>query len=46
MGIDEFRKKFVDEIDESNECGVPATIELGTIYESFTVWDTLFQEAN
>ena len=38
MGIDEFRKKFVDEIDESNECGVPATIELGTIYESFTVW--------
>lgn len=33
MGIDEFRKKFVDEIDESNECGVPATIELGTIYE-------------
>lgn len=38
MGIDEFRKKFVDEIDESNECGVSATIELGTIYESFTVW--------
>lgn len=38
MGIDEFRKKFVDEIDESNECGFPATIELGTIYESFTVW--------
>lgn len=38
MGIDEFRKKFVDEIDESNKCGVPATIELGTIYESFTVW--------
>lgn len=38
MGIDEFRKKFVDEIDESAECGVPATIELGTIYESFTVW--------
>lgn len=38
MGIDEFRKKFVDEIDESNECGVPPTIEFRTIYESFTVW--------
>lgn len=38
MGIDEFRKRFIDEIEGSNECGVPATIELGTIYESFTVW--------
>ena len=37
MKIEDFKKHFVDYIDECNECGVPATIELGTIYESFTV---------
>lgn len=38
MDIKYFKKEFIDFIDESNECGVPATIELGTIYERFTVW--------
>lgn len=28
MGIEEFRKHFVDYIDECNEFGIPATIEL------------------
>lgn len=37
MGIDEFRKKFVDEIDESNECGVPATIHVHDEY-CFSKW--------
>lgn len=38
MNIAYFKKHFVNYIDDCNECVVPATIELGTIYESFTVW--------
>lgn len=38
MDIKYFKEKFIAWIDECNELGVPATIELGTIYESFTVW--------
>ena len=32
MDIKYFKEKFIDFIDDCNECGVPAT------YESFTVW--------
>ena len=38
MDIKYFKKEFIDFIDDCNECGVLANIELGTIYESFTVW--------
>lgn len=42
MNIKYFKEKFIDWIDESNQLGIPATIELGKRhtmpYETLLVW--------